>query len=174
MPQSARKAASKTPEARVVEGPLGHTSSYDSKTKTLSLAPDADAAEILHEYFHHIDYSLATHGAPTVSIDEHSLIGKQIRREIARFGNMGEALQEIERRTAGDLNLEDLFGALTFNKIGGGHPTEYFIENWGSQYREIFANLGSLFSSGNRWSRVKAVAPELAAAFETWISAESK
>ena len=69
----------------------------------------------------------------------------QLHLEIVRLGSLGDAgRQALTERIAGNVFLEDLFGSLTFNKVGRGHLT-------------------------GQWSRVNAVAPELAKAFEKWL-----
>jgi Ni,Fe-hydrogenase III component G len=169
-PQNVRKLAARVQEAKVVEGIKGKTSGYDVKGSEMRISPEANAAEILHEYFHHVDYSLAREPYLTVSTDGRTTIGEAIERAIQSFGKLGEdGRKALAKRIAGDLNLEDLMEAISLGEIGRGHGREYYVFNTGSRYREVFANLGALYSTGARWGRLKSVAPELAAAFEKWL-----
>lgn len=166
-----RKFAARTPEAIVKEGPAGRPSRYDARKREFRIAPDADVAEILHEYFHHIDHSLTRLPFQTVSTDRGTILGEAISNEIERFGTLGETgRKSLAARIRGDLNLEDMPGAISLNEVGRGHAREYWAFHTGSRYREVFANLGSMFSTGRR-GRVKSVLPELAAAFEAWLDA---
>lgn len=135
--------AAKTSEAKVAEGPEWRPSEYAARARQLGIAPDADAAEIIHEYFHHIDFQ-------TVSVDRSAAIGQAIHDEIQRFGILGESGRKaLVLKIHGDINLEDMFDAISLSEIGRGHGRDYWIENTGSRYREVFANLGSMFHPGD-------------------------
>ncbi len=150
-------------------GQSGRPSTYSRSTALFSISPDAGEEEIIHEYFHHIDWTLARPPAQTVSTDFTNPVGWELHLEVNRLGQLGaEGRNALREQIKGNVFLEDLFGSLTFNKVGRGHLIHYFVQNPGSQQREAFADLGTLYAKGY-WSRVKAVAPDLAKAFEEWL-----
>lgn len=137
-PQSVRKLAARTPEAIVKEGPAGRPSSYDARKREFRIAPDADVAEILHEYFHHIDHSQTRLPFQTVSTDRGTILGEAISNEIERFGTLGKTgRKSLAARIRGDLNLEDMLGAISLNEVGRGHAREYWASHGQSESRGV-------------------------------------
>ena len=72
-----------------------------------------------------------------------------------------------------ELYIQDLYGAITKNKIGAGHSDAYYsTRGFGSgQHHETFANLTCIYTHENPifWKHVKSEFPELAKYFEDLI-----
>ena len=109
--------------------------------------PDRDFPSIyMHEWGHYLDYRIGGRSGLSSSPE-----GKKAFNEDAAKGrtNYGKALRKIDD---GDHNaffkIADTAGALTNNKIGFGHTSEYFSRP-GNREAEAFANIVSLVGSGN-------------------------
>ena len=83
----------------------------------------------------------------------------------------------IEDRGVGgkiELYIQDLYGAITKNKIGAGHSDAYYstrgFVSW--QHHETFANLTCIYTHENPifWKHVQSEFPELAKYFEDLIN----
>ena len=175
-PQPVRKLLSKAGPF-TVRPIAGETAGYLHEEVVLEMRANTARDIITHELGHHVDWQLGMNTG-TVSADASSIIGKGIVRQIDYFSRVvtNEELRigfRTQVRASGNLFLEDLFGALTLNKVGGGHADSYWTGPHGAKHRvrEVFANLFTLYSTGN-WSRVKRLLPEIAEAFELWIESE--
>ena len=169
-PQDIRKLAAKLPPVEVNNSQ--NVSNYNAAGRRIAVASAATPDELIHEYFHHIDYGLAKIPFKTVSVDQRTIIGLEFHLEIERLGKLGEdGKATLEGRIGGNRWLDDLFSALTFNRIGQGHSLQYWIADSDRRFREAFSDLGTLYSTGE-WSRVKSTLPDLAEAFEQWLNQE--
>lgn len=168
-PQEVRKLAAKLPPVSVGTTAAAK-SNYQVAEGLLAVSKTGTPAELVHEYFHHIDYGLAEKPHLSVSIDPRNFIGQEIHHQIALLGDLGEPGREQirPRIDKGNIYLRDLFAALTQNKLGEGHSDDYWREDYGRRFRETFANLGAMYGSAE-WSRVKNLIPDLADAFELWL-----
>jgi len=130
-----------------------------------------------HEYGHYVDFWAQSDG-------------KKIGRALSYTPDLNGGLldtivaarKSLEARTAAakerrsrmidevirmrDTNLADLFGALTYNKIGWGHSVEY-LSRPGFAETEIFADLFDIYGRGDRtaWDYVTRELPDLAHRF---------
>ena len=69
------------------------------------------------------------------------------------------------------LMLQDLFGAVTKNKIGYGHPNAYYTRRPNVLRHEAFANLTNIYVNENPaiWRWLSEMMPELTGYYETLI-----
>ena len=131
-----------------------------------------------HEYGHHVDHWAMSDGeriGPVISYHPDAGGGLRDTIERARKSLHARSAAQKSRRLAlraemirrMDTNLADLFGALTNNKVGWGHSTEYLARR-GNRETEIFANLFDIYSRQDRsaWEFLQRELPELAQNFE--------
>ena len=88
--------------------------------------------------------------------------------------NLRDFSTSISNSQLDELYLKDLFGAITRNNIGSGHPASYYrTGGLHMQMHETFANLTWAYSSKNPtiWKFIKKELPELATYYEGVVEA---
>jgi hypothetical protein len=138
-----------------------------------------------HEYGHFVDYWLYSENG-RITLPASSLPGSQgglktaidaARKQLrSRAAGAVEKQQQINDflRNQMDMNLADLFGALTKNRLGWGHSARY-LSRPGFSETEVFANLFDIYSRNDRgaWNFVSTELPDLAEDFTNLIQSEA-
>ena len=133
---------------------------YFIKHPEIVLANDALYGDVLHEQGHHIWHTQA-------SWWQRRKFRQAVVRESTAVAVRGTASGVLSKRL-NDLEVNDLFGAVTLNEVGYGH-TRMYLRNEDNRENEAFANMVSIYSRGAtkpRWKLVEREMPGLAAAFK--------
>jgi hypothetical protein len=136
-----------------------------------------------HEYGHHVDfYGSGNIRKPNqISYTPKSSGGLMDSIQETRDSYLQKSQKNAARLKAIDADLvtmndpyiDDLFGSLTFNKIGGGHTKSYLKKNKGANANtEVFANLFEVYSRQERtgWHYLESKIPALTHDFELLIN----
>lgn len=130
-----------------------------------------------HEYGHYLDFWAMTKGSrpqpisslPATSGGLKDVIDHTKRSLYAKTAAQKERRIRLRSEIIGrdDLDLADLFGALTKNKVGYGHSVQY-LSRPGFAETEVFANLTDIYSRKDQgaWRYAQAELPELTQAFD--------
>ena len=133
------------------------------------LSPRWTPLNAIHEWAHHlgesIDLKNSSLGDTLDGIYERIRSDKALSEKFQRY-----LIKVAERKSKYERTVWDIFGAISRNKIGGGHSKGYWTWEY-SREREIFAQLTVLYGRQAReWKELQELIPELGKSYQELIS----
>lgn len=159
---------------------LGNSITLDSHSMVKRAFSHSEHDVWRHEYGHYLDFwAMAKSGKPqpisSMAASKGGLKGAFDAASTSLHARSAAQKARRERLRSEiiafkDIDLADLFGALTRNKVGFGHSVEY-LSRPGFAESEVFANLTDIYSRKDRgaWRYVQQELPDLAATYEDII-----